>query len=340
MKAIQYRSYGDYSENRLVELPQPSLNDGEVLVAMRTVGINPLDNTFRSGHYYGATPENLPRIGGQTGAGAVVASKSDAFMVGDRVFVRGPGFGISADGTWREFVAARAASLSHIPDGIDDNHAAAYLAGAGYLTGYLALTEFAKFKPGQSVLAPAIGGAVGMETVQVARRLGASLAISTASSTEKAERAREAGYEHVIDLSREGLKDGVLRITEGKGVDVVVDGVSGKLTGEALASLAFGGTVVIAGYAGGREAEVNVTDIIWKAATIRGFTFRLFAQQTVAAASAALLEFLNDGALQPTIDRVFPLSEAADAVRHLIEDRPFGRVLMRAQHAQRRPVST
>jgi NADPH:quinone reductase-like Zn-dependent oxidoreductase len=340
MKAIQYRSYGDYSENRLVELPQPSLNDGEVLVAMRTVGINPLDNTFRSGHYYGATPENLPRIGGQTGAGAVVASKSDAFMVGDRVFVRGPGFGISADGTWREFVAARAASLSHIPDGIDDDHAAAYLAGAGYLTGYLALTEFAKFKPGQSVLAPAIGGAVGMETVQVARRLGASLAISTASSTEKAERAREAGYEHVIDLSREGLKDGVLRITEGKGVDVVVDGVSGKLTGEALASLAFGGTVVIAGYAGGREAEVNVTDIIWKAATIRGFTFRLFAQQTVAAASAALLEFLKDGALQPTIDRVFPLSEAADAVRHLIEDRPFGRVLMRAQHAQRRPVST
>jgi NADPH:quinone reductase-like Zn-dependent oxidoreductase len=340
MKAIQYRSYGDYSENRLVELPQPSLNDGEVLVAMRTVGINPLDNTFRSGHYYGATPENLPRIGGQTGAGAVVASKSDAFMVGDRVFVRGPGFGISADGTWREFVAARAASLSHIPDGIDDDHAAAYLAGAGYLTGYLALTEFAKFKPGQSVLAPAIGGAVGMETVQVARRLGASLAISTASSTEKAERAREAGYEHVIDLSREGLKDGVLRITEGKGVDVVVDGVSGKLTGEALASLAFGGTVVIAGYAGGREAEVNVTDIIWKAATIRGFTFRLFAQQTVAAASAALLEFLKDGALQPTIDRVFPLSEAADAVRHLIEDRPFRRVLMRAQHAQRRPVST
>jgi NADPH:quinone reductase-like Zn-dependent oxidoreductase len=340
MKAIQYRSYGDYSENRLVDLPQPSLNDGEVLVAMRTVGINPLDNTFRSGHYYGATPENLPRIGGQTGAGAVVASKSDAFMVGDRVFVRGPGFGISADGTWREFVAARAASLSHIPDGIDDDHAAAYLAGAGYLTGYLALTEFAKFKPGQSVLAPAIGGAVGMETVQVARRLGASLAISTASSTEKAERAREAGYEHVIDLSREGLKDGVLRITEGKGVDVVVDGVSGKLTGEALASLAFGGTVVIAGYAGGREAEVNVTDIIWKAATIRGFTFRLFAQQTVAAASAALLEFLKDGALQPTIDRVFPLSEAADAVRHLIEDRPFGRVLMHAQHAQRRPVST
>ena len=120
MKAIQYRSYGDYSENRLVDLPQPSLKDGEVLVAMHRVGINPLDNTFPSGNYYGATPENLPRIGGQTGAGAVVASKSDVFKVGNRVLVRAPGFGIFADGTWREFAAAPAASLSHIPDGIDD----------------------------------------------------------------------------------------------------------------------------------------------------------------------------------------------------------------------------
>jgi NADPH2:quinone reductase len=332
MKAIQYRSYGDYSENRLVELPRPQLQEGEVLVQMRTVGVNPLDNTFRSGHIYLATPQNLPRIGGQTGAGAVVETKSEAFKVGDRVFVRASGFGLIADGTWREFVAAPAATLSRIPDAVDDDHAAAYLAGAGYLTGYLALTELAKFKPGQTVLAPAIGSAVGMETVQVARRLGASLVISTAGNTRKAERARADGYEHVIDLSKESLKDGVLRITAGKGVDVVVDGVSGSLTGQALASLAFGGTLVIAGYAGGREAEVNVTDIIWKAATVRGFTFRLFAPQTVAAANAALLAYLGEGTLQPTIGKVFPMSEAAEAVRYLIEDRPFGRVLMHAQH--------
>ena len=332
MKAIQYRSYGDYSENRLVELPRPQLQEGEVLVQMRTVGVNPLDNTFRSGHIYLATPQNLPRIGGQTGAGAVVETKSEAFKVGDRVFVRASGFGLIADGTWREFVAAPAATLSRIPDAVDDDHAAAYLAGAGYLTGYLALTELAKFKPGQTLLAPAIGSAVGMETVQVARRLGASLVISTAGSTQKAERARADGYEHVIDLSKESLKDGVLRITAGKGVDVVVDGVSGSLTGQALASLAFGGTLVIAGYAGGREAEVNVTDIIWKAATVRGFTFRFFAPQTVAAANAALLAYLGEGTLQPTIGKVFPMSEAAEAVRYLIEDRPFGRVLMHAQH--------
>jgi NADPH2:quinone reductase len=333
MKAIRYQAYGGYEENRLVEVDQPQPQDGEVLVHMRTVGINPLDNTFRSGHIYLSTPQNLPRIGGQTGAGVVVESRSADFKAGDRVFVKVPGSGLLTDGTWREAVAAPAAALAHIPAELDDDHAAAYLAGAGYLTGYLALTEIAKFEPGQTVLAPAIGSAVGMETVQIARRLGASLAISTASTTAKAEQARADGYEHVIDLSRESLKDGVLRITGGKGVDAVVDGVSGKLAGQVLASLAFGGTMVVAGYAGGREAEVSVTDIIWKAATIRGFTFRLFAPETVAAANQAILGYLREGALKPTIGKVFPLAQAAEAVRYLIEDRPYGRVIMRVQAA-------
>jgi len=89
--------------------------------------------------------------------------------------------------------------------------------------------------------------------------------------------------------------------------------------------------MVIAGYAGGRQADVNVTDIIWKAATIRGFTFRLFTPQTLGAAMATLQGYLGEGALQPTIGKVFPLSEASEAVRFLIEDRPFGRVLMDAR---------
>jgi NADPH:quinone reductase len=328
MKAIQYQAYGDYQENRLVDLELPQLKDGEMLVQMRTVGINPLDNTFRSGHIYLATPDKLPRVGGQSGAGVVVETRNPAYTAGDRVFVGAPGYGLLFDGTWREYVAAPAAALSPIPADIDDDDAAAYLAGAGYLTGYLALTEFAKFQPGQTVLAPAIGSAVGMETIQVARRLGASMTISTASTTQKAEQARAAGYEHVIDLSQESLKDGVLRITNGKGVDVVVDGVSGNLTGQALASLAFGGTVIVVGYAGGRQAEVSITDIIWKGATIRGFTFRLFTPEKIAAAREVLLGYLKEGALQPTIAKVFPLSDAAEAVRYLIEDRPFGRVLM------------
>src|SRR5437867_8297690 len=98
MLAVQYQAYGAYEENRVVDLPRPQPMDGEVLLEMRTVGINPLDNTFRSGHFYAATADNLPRIGGQNGVGVVIETKSPSFAVGDRVFVSGKGFGLTADG--------------------------------------------------------------------------------------------------------------------------------------------------------------------------------------------------------------------------------------------------
>src|SRR5258708_20510069 len=101
---------------------------------MDTVGINPLDNSFRSGHHYAATPENMPRVGGQMGAGVVVETKSPNFKVGDRVFVTGPGFRVIADGTWRELGSAPAPGLMPIPSHIDDDHAASFLAVAGSLT--------------------------------------------------------------------------------------------------------------------------------------------------------------------------------------------------------------
>jgi NADPH:quinone reductase-like Zn-dependent oxidoreductase len=330
MKAVQYQAYGDYHQSRVVDLPKPQAADGEVLVHMKAFGINPLDNTFRSGHFYAATAENLPRIGGQTGVGIVAESKSADFAVGDRVFVTGRGFGLVADGTWREYVAAPAAGLAKVPDHVDDAHAAAFLAGAGYLTAYLVLTEFTQFKEGQTILAPGVGGAVGMEAVQLAKVFGASKAISTASTTAKAEQAKAAGYEHVIDLSEESMRDGVMRITNGKGVDVVIDGVSGKLTKDSVGSLAQGGLLAVVGYAGGRDAEVDVTDIIWKAATIRGFTMRLFTPEKLGAAQAKLREYLAEKKLQPTVAKTFPLDQAPDAVQYLIEARPFGRIVMTA----------
>jgi NADPH2:quinone reductase len=331
MKAIRYEAYGGYEENRLVELPVPAPVDGEVLLKMRTVGINPLDNTFRSGKHPAANDSNLSRIGGQSGVGEVVETRTDAYRLGDRVIVAGGGFGRTVDGVWREFMAVSPAFLSAVPPGVDDDTAAAFVAGAGYLTGYLALTALAAFGPGQIVLAPGIGGAVGMETVQVARHLGAAMAISTASTTKKADQARAAGYDEVIDLSVEPLRDGVMRLTKGKGVDVIVDGVGGAFAGEALGTLAFGGMWISVGYAGGRTTTVDVTDLIWRGATVRGFIFRpeIFSAETIASAQNACRALLMQGALTPTIGRIFPLAEAAEAVRFLIEDRPFGRVLLK-----------
>ncbi len=114
MHAVQYQAYGGYQENRVVDLPVPMARDGEVLVQMRTVGVNPLDNTFRAGHHPAANAQNLPRIGGQTGVGVVVEKGQSSFAAGDRVIVFGAGFGRTADGTWREYVAASPAALSPV----------------------------------------------------------------------------------------------------------------------------------------------------------------------------------------------------------------------------------
>ena len=330
MKAVRYESYGGYDENKFVTVAPPVRGKDEVLVKMNIVGINPLDNTFRSGEHRASVAENLPRIGGQTGIGDVIESVSPAFPVGTRVIVAGGPFGRTVDGTWAEIMSVNTAYLHHPHPMSGDKDNAAFVAGAGYLTGYLSLTEFANFKPGQTVLAPGIGGAVGMESVQIAKRLGASMAISTASTTVKANQARAAGYEHVIDLSQEGLKDGVMRLTDGKGVDVVIDGIGGDVTSESLASLRFGGMLVSVGYAASKMTEINVTDLIWRGATVRGFIFNpaIFSAEVLAAASKTCAEYYAQGDLTPTIAKIFPLEDAAEAVRYLIEDRPFGRVLM------------
>jgi len=149
---------------------------------------------------------------------------------------------------------------------------------------YSSTLTLAGFKPGMTVLAPAIGGSVGNATYQLARAQGAGRVISTAGSAAKAMSAREFGFEDVIDLTSEGLADGVRRITAGRGVDIVIDSVGGTVTGEALSSLGLGGVLLTLGYSAGRKTTIDVTDLIWKGARMAGFS--LFAQSPTAVATA------------------------------------------------------
>src|SRR2546427_6580457 len=138
-----------------------------------------------------------------------------------------------------------------------------------YLTAQITLTQ-AGFEPGKTVLAPAIGGAVGNAVTQLARAQGAAKAISTTTNPAKAEQARALGFDNVIDLSAESLTDGVARLTGGRGVDIVIDSVGGALTGHALATLALSGVLISLGYSAGRQTTIDVTDLIWKRASMSG----------------------------------------------------------------------
>jgi NADPH2:quinone reductase len=321
MRAMQAESFTGYGGLKLVEVPGPTLAPGRVLVRITAAGVSPLDHTILSGGYPRA---KAPLILGNEGAGVVENPGDLSFSVGARVMFCGS-YGVSEDGTYAEWIAARAEDLCPLPEAVHDATAGGL--PVAYLTAQITLMQ-AGFAAAKTVLAPAIGGAVGNAVTQLARAQGAAKAISTTTSSLKAKQARALGFEDVIDLSSESLADGVARLTGGRGVDIVIDSVGGALTGQALATVALNGVLTSLGYSAGRKTTIDVTDLIWKRASMSGFS--LFAQSPAvkATAWATIRSLLTSGKVKPIVERTYKLNAAAEALRHLIEDRPFGRVVL------------
>ena len=170
---------------------------------------------------------------------------------------------------------------------------------------------------------------MGNAVTQLARALGARHAISTTTSHAKAEQARALGFDEVVDLSAGELREGVHRITEGYGCDIVIDAIGGDILSDALGTLAMGGSLTTLGYAAGRKSTIDVTDIIWKRASIKSFS--LFAQppEMWKTAWKVTYSLLETGAIKPIVARTFALEDAAEALRFQIESRPFGRVVLK-----------
>src|ERR1700722_14186199 len=322
MRAIQAKTFSGYGGLRQIEMPKPQPAKDRVLVRVTAAGVTPLHHTTLSG----APPRaKAPLVLGNEGAGVVEDAGDSDFAVGSRVMFTGP-YGVGENGAWQEWLLARPEHLALVPEAIDDVVAASL--PVAYLTAQITLTQ-AGFKPGMSVLAPAIGGSVGNAAYQLARAQGAGKVISTAGGAAKAARARELGFEDVVDLSAEGLAAGVRRITAGKGVDIVIESIGGTVTSEALSSLALGGVLITLGYSAGRKTTIDLTDLIWKRARMAGFS--LFAQPPAAIAAAwrDVIPLTVSGAVKPIVERIYALPEAGAALRHLIEDRPFGKVVLK-----------
>jgi NADPH:quinone reductase len=302
-------------------LPKPQSTKDKALVHIAAAGVTPLDHTILSG---GHPRAKAPLVLGNEVAGVIEDAGASDLEVGSRVMFTGP-YGVSENGAWQDWLLVRPEHLALVPDVIDEVVAASL--PVAYLTAQITLT-LAGFQPGMTVLAPGIGGSVGNATYQLARAQGASKVISTAGSAAKATKARKLGFEDVVDLSEEGLAEGVRRITAGKGIDIVIESIGGTVTSEALSSLGPGGVLITLGYSGGRKTTTDVTDLIWKRARMAGFS--LFAQSPIAIADAwrNILQLIVSGSVKPLVERVYPLSEASDALRHLIEDRPFGKVIL------------
>jgi NADPH:quinone reductase len=320
MRAIVAERFGGYQDLKLADIPKPAASEGRVLVRVTAAGVTPLDHTILSG---GHPRAKAPLALGNEGAGIVEGSGDERFPDSSRVMFTGP-YGVSENGAFSEWVAVRKEHLCLIPENIDD--AAAGLPVA-YLTALMALRA-AGFQPGNTVFAPAIGGSVGNAVTQAARALGAKHAISSTTSHAKAAEAKKLGFSEVVDLSAEGLAEGVRRLTDGYGADIIVDSIGGDVLSDALEVLAPGGSLTTLGYAASRKATIDVTNLIWKRASIKSFS--LFSQPASAWAEAwtTLAGLLKSGQVKPIVARTFPLEGAADALRYLVEGRPFGRVLL------------
>ena len=321
MRVIEAETFSGYDGLRQSELPKPQPTMDRVLVRVTAAGVTPLEHTILSG---GHPRAKAPLVLGNEGVGVIEDAGDSALAVGSRVMFTGP-YGVGENGTWQQWLLVRPEHLALVPDAIGDVVAASL--PVAYLTAQITLTQ-AGFAPGKTVLAPGIGGSVGNATYQLARAQGAGKVISTAGSAAKAAGARQLGFEDVIDLTTEGLADGVRRITAGKGVDIVIDSIGGTVTSEALSSLAHGGVLTTLGYSAGRKTTIDVTDLIWKRAQMTGFS--LFAQSpaTIATAWRDIIPLVVGGSVKPIVERIFSFAEAGEALRHLIEDRPFGKVVL------------
>jgi NADPH2:quinone reductase len=321
MRAMRAETFNGYKELKLVDLAKPVATDGKVLVRITAAGVTPLDHTILSGQFHHS---KAPLVLGNEGAGVVEERGGTDFPVGSRVMFFGA-YGAFEDGTYSEWVAVRKEDLCLIPGGVDNVNAAGI--PVAYLTAQVALT-LAGFRPGKTVLAPAIGGSVGNAVTQLARALGAKHAMSSTTNHAKADRAKALGFNEVIDTSLEKLGDGVRRITGGYGADIVIDGIGGEVLSEALGALALGGSVTTLGYSASRKATIDVTNLIVPQASIRGLNMFAQPQVTVAEAWNVIVSLLKSGAIKPIVAKTFPLVEAAEALRYLVEGRPFGRVVL------------
>ena len=319
MKAIRVQQTGGPEVMQLIEAPLPQLKPNEALVKVTVAGVNSIDGQFRDGSL--RTP--LPFIPGQEGAGVVESVGSQAKLVkpGDRVAWSG------TLGSYAEYVASPENHLVPVPASITDEQAAAAMMHG--LTAHYLVNDAHKLKAGETALVHAAAGGVGLLVVELAHAMGARV-IGTVSSEDKAALAREAGADEVIVFTRQDFEAEVKRLTEGKGVDVVYDGV-GKATFEKnLNVMKLRGMLVLYGMSSGPVPPVDPARLSEKGSlymartTLAHFTAT---REELLARTSALFGMIAAGKLKIKIAKKYPLADAAEVHRDM-ESRKAGKMLL------------
>jgi NADPH:quinone reductase len=323
MRAAMCRNYGGPDVIVIEEVPSPDISSGQIRVNIRASAINFPDVLLIANRYQVSVP--LPFIPGSEFAGQVteVGPDVDSFRPGQRVF------GSTMVGAFAEEAVVAASSLTEIPDGVDDEVAAAF--GVAFRTAFHVLRSVADISAGDELVVLGAGGGVGLAAVQLGALLGAKVT-AVASSVEKLEAARASGATRLVQYGSGSDLRASLREALPEGADVVIDPVGGEAAEPALRTLRFGGRFVTVGYASGTIPRIPLNLVLLKGVVIVGFQFRDFAthrHEDMARNEAELLELLATGQARPVIGATFSLDEAVTAL-HLVGDgQAIGKVVLR-----------
>jgi NADPH2:quinone reductase len=320
--AVVCRELGPPERLRLEEVPSAPLAPGEVRVRLHASGINFPDTLTIFGKYQHKPP--LPFIPGVESAGVISELAPDVagWQIGDRVITR------QRTGGYAEEIVLPASQLIRLPRGFSFAEGASFFVAA--LTAYHALAQRAQLRAGETLLVHGAAGGVGLAAVELGKLLGARV-LATASSAEKRRIAASRGADAVIDYTAEDFVETVRRLTEGAGADVVFDPVGGEVMAQSLRAIAWGGRLLVVGFASGSIPALAANRILLKGCAVIGVRAGEAGRKDPAMAAdalKALLGYAEQGHLKPHVSKILPLAQFAQAMRLLMERRAIGRVVL------------
>ena len=318
MKAAVYSRTGPPEVFEYADVPDPVVHRGGVVVRVEAISIEGGDTLNRAGGMLASTPH----IVGYQCAGEVIEVGEGVTdrKVGDKVVATMP------HGSHAELVSIPAITTWPIPDGADLVKVACVPIAFG--TADDCLFEFGRLQAGEAVLVQAGAGGVGIAAIQLAKRAGATV-LTTASSEEKLAAIAHLGVDHGINYRDHDAADEARRLTDGKGVDLVVDSVGGETLAGSLRALAYRGRCITVGNAGRDRRPIDVGPLMQGNQSLTGVF--LGAEIVTPRAQAMIARHIDDvaaGNLEVIVDRTFPLADAAAAHAYIESRRAVGRVVL------------
>jgi len=341
MKAVRIHQHGGPETLKVEDLPDPKCEEHDhVVVQMKAASVNHLDLWVRQGIRDWKIP--LPIIPGSDGAGIVTSTGPGVkdLRAGDKILVVPnvscgtcsfcqdgwdtfcPQYGIlgeNLDGCDAELVCFSRRNIIPMPKHLSFEEAASI--PLVFMSAWSMLVTKAKVKPEDFVLVWAAGSGVGSAAIQIAKLFGANV-IATAGTEEKMQLAKALGADYVLNHYKDKISEKVLEITENHGADVVMEHIGDATWKESLKSMAKGGRLATCGSTSGHKVEINLRHLFMKQQTILGSTMATRGELF------EIIHFVRQKKLKPVVDRIFPLSEVANAHKYMEEKKHFGKIVL------------